>query len=227
MTLTQILKKYSHTYGTVIPGHLQNGNNFIFDFTEENKDLQQIDLDDPEGFTNYIFSQVKRLNADIGIGRYAENRTIYKRSRVFSEQETFRSIHLGIDLWAPAGTEVFAPLSGTVHSFRNNDNHGDYGPTIILKHELEGRGFYTLYGHLSKDSLKSLFVNKPVPKGGKIATFGNYEENVHWPPHLHFQIIENIGNRYGDYPGVASLGKAQEELKNCPDPNLILNIKLD
>ena len=58
-----------------------------------------------------------------------------------------RNIHLGVDIWAKEGTKVLAALDGEIHSFKNNTNHGDYGPCIILKHQLEESVFYTLYGH--------------------------------------------------------------------------------
>jgi hypothetical protein len=45
-----------------------------------------------------------------------------------------RTLHLGLDLFAPADTPVFAPLAGTVHSFAINPAPQDYGGVIILKH---------------------------------------------------------------------------------------------
>ncbi|MTI39058.1 peptidoglycan DD-metalloendopeptidase family protein, partial [Fulvivirga lutimaris] len=155
---------------------------------------------------------------------YGEDRFIYSRSEAFNGVEN-RSIHLGIDIWAAAGTEIFTPLDGTVHSFANNNQHADYGPTIILEHHLEDRAFYTLYGHLNTECLDDLFVGKKFKKGDHIASFGTYEENVHWPPHLHFQIIDDIGDHAGDYPGVAKPSEKEMWLKNSPDANLILNIK--
>ncbi|MEL7004818.1 MAG: peptidase M23, partial [Bacteroidota bacterium] len=67
------------------------------------------------------------------------------------------------------------------------------------------------------------FYSTHLIKGGQqFAEFGKYEENVHWPPHLHFQIIEDMGGREGDFPGVAAPSESQSFLANCPDPNLIL-----
>jgi len=80
---------------------------------------------------------------------------------------------LGIDITAIAGTEIFAPLEGSVHSFQNNSSFGDYGPTIILEHNLDGEIFYTLYGHLSLNSLDELSEGKEIKKGQKIAELGD------------------------------------------------------
>lgn len=194
---------------------------FVFDFTEKNPELSKLDLNDETDFTNYIFDHIRKANVTYGIGCYNENRVLYGRSTVFNGT---RSIHLGIDIWAPAGEEVFAPWGGSIHSFRNNDSHGDYGPTIILKHTIENVTFYSLYGHLSKSSLENKNVGQPVLKGEKIGSLGDYEENVHWPPHLHFQLITDMMGYEGDFPGVTSPERHEEFLKICPDPNLILGI---
>lgn len=195
----------------------------LFDFTEINKELLKLDLNKEQEFSGHIFNKMAENSKDYGIGKYNEDRFIYKRSAMFSDEES-RSVHLGIDIWAPAGTAVFAPLDGVVHSFANNNQHGDYGPTIILKHELDGVEFHTLYGHLSKKSILDLKVGTCFKKGTILAEYGNYEENVHWPPHLHFQIVENMGDKRGDYPGVCKPSEKEDWLSNCPDPNLILNI---
>ncbi len=136
-----------------------------------------------------------------------------------------RRLHLGIDIWGQVGTKVMAPLDGVVHSFAFNNNDSDYGATIILTHQLDGVGFHTLYGHLSLNSLKNLHEGKTIRKGDVIAEFGMRFENGNWPPHLHFQIIDDIGDWKGDYPGVCKYSERQKWLDNCPDANLILQMR--
>jgi hypothetical protein len=64
-----------------------------------------------------------------------------------------------------SNSPVYAPLDGRVHSFNNNTAHLDYGPAIILEHQTDGgERFYTLFGHLSPDSLEGLTVGMPVVK---------------------------------------------------------------
>ncbi len=193
----------------------------ILDLSNSNKEIQQIDLNEESSFTNYIFNTIRSSGCAYGIGGYGEDRIIYSRSDVFG---TARTIHLGIDIWTNAGSSVYSPMEGEVHSFANNDNHGDYGPTIIIRHLIEGEVFFTLYGHLSRTSLDGLTRGKKVSKGEKIATLGAYEENVHWPPHLHFQVIRDLGGKEGDYPGVCARSEKEYYLFNCPDPNLILKM---
>jgi len=136
-----------------------------------------------------------------------------------------RRLHLGIDIWGPAGTKVMSPLNGIVHSFAFNNNDSDYGATIILSHNLEGVGFHTLYGHLSLNSIKNLHEGKNIRKGDVIAEFGMRKADGNWPPHLHFQLIEDMADWKGDYPGVCRFSEKEQWLDNCPDPDLILQLK--
>ena len=135
-----------------------------------------------------------------------------------------RTVHLGIDLWAAPGTAVLAPLAGTVHSFANNPAAGDYGPTIVLEHVLQGVRFCTLYGHLSLSSLHGLGKGTAFLAGQRMATIGRPPTNGNWPPHLHFQIIRDMLGKRGDFFGVAPLSQRAELLDLCPDPNRILRI---
>ncbi|HNP17634.1 MAG TPA: peptidoglycan DD-metalloendopeptidase family protein [Fulvivirga sp.] len=224
-SIKEELSQKKHDFAHVTPFDLSKEPYYIFDLTESNQELMAIDLNDEILFTDYIFKTMKKENAVVGIGKYNENRTIYKRSEVFGGEES-RSLHLGIDIWAKAGTPVYAPLAGHIHSFANNNQHGDYGPTIILEHELGGIIFYSLYGHLSKISLNGITKGQKVTQGEQIALLGDYSENVHWPPHLHFQIISDIGDYIGDFPGVAKPSEAAHWLERCPDPNLILRMEI-
>jgi len=58
-----------------------------------------------------------------------------------------------------------------------------------------------------------------------IAHFGEPNENGHWPPHLHFQIILDMELKQGDYPGVCKYSERQKYLANCPDPDFILQMR--
>jgi hypothetical protein len=49
---------------------------------------------------------------------------------------------LGVDIWGDAGTpSLFAPEQALYTALQDNDNFGDYGPTIILQHNLDGPNF--------------------------------------------------------------------------------------
>jgi murein DD-endopeptidase MepM/ murein hydrolase activator NlpD len=194
------------------------------DFTERNTELTEAILQDTDRFSDWVSAHITGRNGRMGIGGYAEHRTIYRFSSVFDPAmagEEPRRLHLGVDIWAPAGTPVHCPLDAKVHSFSDQDRKGDYGAVIILQHEWQGVRFHTLYGHLSKSSL-DLFPGKAIAAGDCFAHFGSSEENGHWPPHLHFQVIGDMGGRTGDYPGVCRYSEREHWLANSPDPELIL-----
>lgn len=195
------------------------------DFTTSNAELSTLDLTNTEAFSTYVFSSLLENSWYVGVGGYDEHRVIYRRSAHFDGSAgDERCIHLGIDIWTDADTPVFAPLPGVIHSLAFNEGFADYGPTLIVRHELNGLVFHTLYGHLTLDSLQGKSEGDRIGAGERIAAIGNYPENGHWPPHLHFQIITDMGDHRGDYPGVASLAERNAYLANCPDPNLILRI---
>jgi murein DD-endopeptidase MepM/ murein hydrolase activator NlpD len=196
------------------------------DLSNKNAVLDKVDTNNTEEFSEYVNQYLSNNNAKIAIGGYNEPRSIYKRSEEFNSTELEeRFIHLGLDLWTKVNTPVFAPLEGKIHSFKNNAIEGNYGPTIILEHNLKGNIFYTLYGHLTIASLDGLEVGKIINSEEAFAAIGNYPENGDYPPHLHFQVIKDIKEMAGDFPGVTSLTNQKADLKNCLDPNLILKIK--
>ena len=195
----------------------------IIDLTEKNTTLSIDDLIDRKKFSAYINNELQRTNSRYAVGGYNEIRTLYRRSDLFDGTEP-RTVHLGIDVWGAAGTKVYAPLGGTVHSFAFNNNYGDYGATVILQHQLDTKVFFTLYGHLSLNDLSQLKEGKYIIRGDMIGHFGEPKENGDWPPHLHLQVIDDMRIKRGDYPGVCTLSEREKYLGNCPDPDLVLQM---
>ncbi len=222
--LPAILKNHQPFFHNVVPFDTQNNKLLLLDFTASNTELTDEILNDTTKFSTYINAKLEISNCKYGIGGYNENRTVYSRSKVFDTVDEPRQLHLGVDIWGEAETLVFAALQGTVHSFGFNDNYGDYGATIVLQHELDGFIFHTLYGHLALQDLDDLYQGKPIAKGELLAHFGKPEENGNWPPHLHFQLIIDMQNNKGDYPGVCKLSEREQYLANCPDADLILQM---
>jgi murein DD-endopeptidase MepM/ murein hydrolase activator NlpD len=216
-----------HTYHPIVAFDSQHDRLMQLDLTDNNKELSDELLANNDLFTHWVNEQLQQANARYAIGGYNELRTIYRVSKVFNGDapgEEPRRLHLGTDIWGKPGTPVMAPLDGLVHSFAFNDQHRDYGATIILSHAFNGTCFYTLYGHLSLASIKNLREGDRVNKGDTIAAFGIPLENGHWPPHLHFQLINDIGNWSGDYPGVCKFSEKERWLSNSPDPDTILQL---
>lgn len=192
------------------------------DFTAANTELTDEILGKIDQFSAWIDEKLRLDHARYGIGGYNEHRTIYSRSAHFDTGEEPRRLHLGVDIWAPAGTPVYNFYDATVQSFANNNNYGDYGATIILAYNIAGYKFNALYGHLSLASLNNLEEGMQIKAGTKFAELGNKDENGCWPPHLHFQLIEDMQGLKGDYPGVCKFSEREKYLANCPDPEPIL-----
>lgn len=222
--LYNLLKKWGGSFHPVVPFNPAADSLYPFDFTSGNQSLTSAQIADTESFAVYINAQLGLHHATYGIGGYGEHRTLYARSNHFGTGEESRRLHLGTDIWGPAGTRVMAPLQGIVHSFGFNNQDSDYGATIILSHNLEGMVFYTLYGHLSLNSIKNLQEGKRIKEGEVFGEFGMRFENGNWPPHLHFQVILDMKGYQGDYPGVCKFSERESWLQNSPDPDLILRL---
>jgi LysM repeat protein len=87
--------------------------------------------------------------------------------------------HQGIDLFAAKGTNVYAPVAGTVEAVNGTIGglqfwlEGDDGRLYIGTH-LNG------FGQVGR-----------VPAGAVIGTVGDTGNAIGAPPHLHFEILEN------------------------------------
>lgn len=225
--IVAIIRKHQRDFHQVVPFANTADKLLQLDFTAANKEITSEILNETTTFNNYIDELLQKNNAKYGIGGYDEHRTIYKVSKVFDgdgKDEEPRRLHLGIDLWGKPNTAIMSPMDGLVHSYAFNNNFGDYGGTIILVHRLEDISFFTLYGHLSLNSLKNLQEGQHIEKGKIFAEFGLPLENGHWPPHLHFQVILDIGTFKGDYPGVCKFSEKKGWLQNSPDPDIILQM---
>ncbi|NNF05156.1 MAG: aminotransferase class III-fold pyridoxal phosphate-dependent enzyme [Candidatus Eisenbacteria bacterium] len=198
----------------------------VFDLSVGN--LLSGEIGNPEDmaeWTEKMFAIQKAAAAPYGVGRYGEARLLYATEAfndpVYGEP---RTVHLGMDLFAPVDTPVMTPLDGIVRSLQNNNFPRDYGPTVILEHELDGVTFYTLYGHLTLNSLDNLTVGQSLKAGDEVGTMGDLKVNGDWPPHTHFQIILDRLGIEGDFPGVCTPAGKDLWQAICPDPNLLLRI---
>jgi peptidoglycan LD-endopeptidase LytH len=223
-SIIPLLNKYAYTFYPVVPFDDTRDKLMAMDFTASNSELTSSTVTDIKLFCNYIDKKLADSGCRYGIGGYNELRTVYDNSEHFNSKGEPRRLHLGIDIWGSAGTPISAFMGGMIHSFAFNDKYGDYGATLILSHQLESKPFYTLYGHLSLNDIGAISTGGYVVRGQPIAHFGEPSENGHWPPHLHFQIITDIGVHEGDFPGVCKNAEKDAYLYNCPNPDLILQM---
>lgn len=218
------LKSQDKNYKFVIDTSISIDDYVPINISKSNSELQQIDVTSSSEWSQYIKNYLHKYNAKVAYGGYLEERDLYNRSSHFTSGENSknRNIHLGVDFWCDVNTPVLAIVRGKVHSLKNNEGVGNYGPTIILEHYIQGEVFYTLYGHLSIESLENIEVGQSVEDGEKIGEVGEASVNGDYAPHLHFQIIEDLQGYSGDYPGVSSSEDLPFYKDNCPNPNIIL-----
>lgn len=110
-------------------------------------------------------------------GGYMEN-----RGPLFGEDSgQIPTLHLGVDIWLPAGTPISFPFNGVVISSNHNsqERSGWGGKLDILSD-----GHIWSFGHLKKPSLQARHI---VRANTEIGILGSREENGGWLPHLHLQ----------------------------------------
>ncbi len=136
-------------------------------------------------FHKCVSDMVYSAGKTVAWGRYGENRVIYDSPHFTATSPSSgapeagaavclsesRTLHLGVDLFLPEHSPIFAPCDGTLHSFAVNGAPLDYGTAVILQHapvkairqggDLESQSgcysecswshqtWYSLYGHLS------------------------------------------------------------------------------
>lgn len=221
-----LLSSLSNSVYPILGPDYQDQDFCHLDLAITNPFLATVDLASADDLEHFVKNTIATNKAKVAYGGYLEERGIYRRSAYFNQADpkTERNIHLGLDLWIEAGTPIYAPLPGTLHSFNNNTNFGDYGPTLVLEHRVEDCTFYTLYGHLSVGSLETKQIGQRLDRGQQMARLGTAEVNGSYPPHLHVQIIRDLQGNSGDYPGVSNRSNLSYYQNNCPDPNLLLNL---
>lgn len=214
--MTNLLTKDTKMFPVL--GYWLNNQNAIPLKMAFSTDEQAINLEDVNTYQAWID---KQCQGKIGHGGYFEKRDVYAQSGVFRGNEKARNIHLGIDLWTAANTPIYAPIDGTIHSFSNLLEKGNYGGVFILEHEVNGNKFYTLYGHLDYNTIIQE-TGKKITAGTKIAELGAAPVNGGWPPHLHLQAMLSMETYVGDYPGVCFEDEIAHYKQNCPDPSPLI-----
>ena len=176
----------------------------------------------PEFFINQLNIIQEKNPTKIIAGGYLEKRALYT-SDIYNAKDSSekRNIHLALDFWLPESTPVHAIFDGEIVCSIHQSDYKGYGGFVILKHTFDEITFYTLYGHLSKESVSNLKLGSNINKGEKIGDLGNYDENGEWVPHLHFQVMTSLLDYKNDFPGVALESEIDYWKKICPNPNLL------
>ncbi len=173
----------------------------------------------------FKIEQLQKIVPDrIIAGGYLEPRSVYSADsyeKLGNYGKTSRTVHLGIDYWLPAYTQVHAFLEGEVVCATNDEGDKEYGGLVILKHNPDGLLFYSLYGHLTVESATSHHVGDQLKKGDQIGELGPFPENGNWVPHLHFQVMHSMLDYNNDFAGVCFPDQVEVWRDLCPNPNLL------
>jgi len=89
--------------------------------------------------------------------------------------------HTGIDIIGQRGTPIYATADGVV--IQEDEGYSGYGVMVLINH---GRGYKTVYAHLSKKLVKS---GQKVKRGDVIGYMGSTGLSV--GTHLHYEVIKN------------------------------------
>jgi 4-aminobutyrate aminotransferase-like enzyme/Ser/Thr protein kinase RdoA (MazF antagonist) len=171
-------------------------------------------------------------SAQMFVGHYLEPRLVYTEPAFLtgpSAVEGRRTMHLGIDVFAPAGSAVFAPLDGHVVAAVNRNAQLDYGGVLVLAHSDDrGTPFYTLFGHLDPHSIAGMANGQAVTAGQQVASLGEAAVNGGWQPHLHFQMAhclpDIIGTTVDDWPGAGDPDDLAFAAALYPNPAELLGL---
>lgn len=118
-----------------------------------------------------------------------------------------RAYHPGIDFGAPRGTQIKAPLAGTVRDTGNTDlvpGCYSWGKWTLIDH---ANGLTTLYAH---QDVVSVSTGQRVETGQVIGYVGNTGYST--GPHLHFTVYAKEGvsvQRFDQIKTVTSCGPAK------------------
>jgi len=178
-----------------------------------------------ENFQTAIEGLMAENNATWAISGYLEKRT--SLADYTDDVRTNRPYHVGVDVTAPVGTRVYAPLDAEVIEV-GDDSYGGasgykggYGGFVVLKHNLDGFVFYTVWGHLNSATFP--VVGTKLKAGDRIGEFGDMSQNGHWFYHVHLQVITQRGFDEGWVQrGLCGAGDVARMNELCPNPLFLI-----
>ena len=220
------LEQNAHDFSAIVKPSVAKPKVAVFDFSASSPEAAQWAALDATAAEALIAARIREQNADYGIGLYGEDRAIYQgdayETATAGER---RSVHLGVDIFAPALEPVHAPFAGKVAFLHDDAVAFGFGPTVLLEHVTDaGDIFWTLYGHLSRETMAKLTVGQPIATGESFASLGATQENGNWAPHLHFQLVTDHLGLEGRMFGVGVRDQWQVWREVSPDPSVVLGL---
>ena len=188
------LDRNGHRFQPVFRKPMTTANLTVLDLTAggPNDNLSMAALYDEAALASYAHRPIRRGPRRLPFGGVRDRRP-----------EERRTIHVGIDLFAPAAKAVLAPLEAVVAQIGC-----DLVPRVSGASSCSSTAPTTTFpsGPCSvtsrPPSAQHLAVGQRVPAGEVIARLGRPDENGEWPPHLHFQVMTDLceWRRRRDHP---------------------------
>jgi hypothetical protein len=192
------------------------GDPFVADLSTTSTLLNGIDVRDQRTFQQHLDSKMG-TKYSWGVAAYLENRAglLSDCPQMVSEQRFF---HLGLDIIVPLGTQLHAPLNGSVAESAYESGEGNYGGFVLLRHDSPNfETFYSFYGHLRRSNLPD--TGRIYKAGESFAEIGDFHENGNWFYHTHLQVITKKGLKLGYISkGYCSARDLAEMETLCPSP---------
>ncbi len=167
----------------------------------------------------------RHIGADWSFGDWMADRSFIWRGTYLHALEL--SVHAGLDLNVPAGTEVRAVADGEiVYEGTDAPLKGGWGHHVIQKIVYDGSVHAILYAHLERG--EAVRKGRYVRTGCRLGHVGTPAANGYWYPHLHVQLFSDITtvtdwkafSRSMD--GYIQRGDVAEWSWKCPDPTPLI-----
>lgn len=166
------------------------GDPLVVAMTSRSPLLADLDVRDQAALQRRLEEAMRGKNG-WGLAGYLENREYLLRfcPQMVAER---RFYHLGLDIIAPLGTLLCAPLDAAVAHTGYEAGDGNYGGYVLLLHESPHfESFYSFYGHLKRTELPE--KGRLLRAGEAFGRIGDFHENGNWFHHTHLQILTRRG----------------------------------
>ncbi|MCH8908261.1 MAG: phosphotransferase, partial [Candidatus Heimdallarchaeota archaeon] len=202
--LYQFILRESSNWHPVFGITITDDNSMIIDLSLSSSKFTMNELQSPEDQAKFLPNELMKNGKEFGIGKFGEIRPVYYTEAFEVHNSTeFRETHLGIDIFTIHERDIYAPLDGEIVSITTNSGPYEYGGLLITKHKVANGQFYLLFGHLDPESLENYQLEDDFEKGSPLATLAKFDDNGHWPVHLHIQVIFEASD-VASFPGVVT-----------------------
>ncbi len=138
----------------------------------------------PSLCAEWVSDLAREAGATYTYGGYMENRAHLWRG---SYLRPSASVHLGVDINVPAGTDVYCPVPfKVIELFADEDQNGGWGGRAIVK----VAGGYVVFAHILHAT--HLNAGQEYRANVSIGVVQSSDRNGGWYPHLHLQGLRDI-----------------------------------